>query len=210
MDRLYYDRKKPFTKKVKYYEHYKPTTSISKPLAYLIPYAWKEVIDRLKLNGVELMQIKNDTTILVNAYYIDDYRTVSKPYEGHYLHSNVKVHTEQQIVKVNAGDYIVYTNQQACRFIIETLEPQAIDSYFNWNFFDEVLAQKEYFSDYVFEDTAADLLKKDPALKEKLEKKKSEDKKFGESADAQLDFVYRNSSYFEKSYLRYPIFRIEK
>ena len=117
---------------------------------------------------------------------------------------------EQQIVKVNAGDYIVYTSQQACRFIIETLEPQAIDSYFNWNFFDEVLAQKEYFSDYVFEDTAADLLKKDPAQKEKLEKKKSEDKKFAESADAQLDFVYRNSSYFEKSYLRYPIFRIEK
>jgi hypothetical protein len=157
-----------------------------------------------------MVQIKIDTTILVNAYYIDEYKTVQKPYEGHYLHSNVKVHTEQQIVKVNAGDYIVYTNQQACRFIIETLEPQAIDSYFNWNFFDEVLAQKEYFSDYVFEDTAAELLKKDPALKEKLEKKKSEDKKFGESAAAQLDFIYRNSSYFEKSYLRYPIFRIEK
>jgi hypothetical protein len=210
MERLYYDQKKPFTKKVKYYEHYKPTTSVSKPSAYLIPYAWKEVISRLKLNGVEMVQIKIDTTILVNAYYIDEYKTVQKPYEGHYLHSNVKVHTEQQIVKVNAGDYIVYTNQQACRFIIETLEPQAIDSYFNWNFFDEVLAQKEYFSDYVFEDTAAELLKKDPALKEKLEKKKSEDKKFGESAAAQLDFIYRNSSYFEKSYLRYPIFRIEK
>ncbi len=210
LDRLYYDRTKSFTKKVKYYEHYKATSTVQKPIAYIIPHAWKEVVDRLKLNGVELVSIKNDTTILVNVYYIDDYKTVQKPYEGHYLHSNVKVHTEEQKIKVSAGDYIVYTNQAACRFIIETLEPQAIDSYFNWNFFDEVLAQKEYFSDYVFEDTAAELLRNNPNLKEKLEKKKVEDKNFAASAALQLDFVYRNSSYFEKSYLRYPVYRLEK
>ncbi len=210
MDRLYYDKTKPFTKTVKHYETYKATTSIKKPIAYIIPYAWTEVIERLKLNGVVFTQLANDTMMNLNVYYIDDYKTVSKPYESHYLHSNVKLHSEEQLVKLNKGDYLVYTNQASVRFIIETLEPQAIDSYFNWNFFDDVLAQKEYFSDYVFEDTAAELLKKNPELKSKLEKKKQDDVAFAKNPNAQLDFVYRNSSYFEKSYLRYPVFRLEK
>jgi hypothetical protein len=34
-------------------------------------------------------------------------------------------------------------NQEANRFIMEVLEPQAPDSYFTWNFFDGILGQKE-------------------------------------------------------------------
>lgn len=210
LPRLYYDRNKPFTKTVKHYENYKSTTEVQKPMAYVIPYAWKEVITRLQLNNVILTPVLKDTVLTLRVYFIDDYKTASKPYEGHYLHSNVKLHSETQKIKVAAGDYLVYANQQNIRFAIETLEPHAIDSYFNWNFFDATLGQKEYFSDYVFEDTAAELLKKDPALKAKLDKKKSEDSTFAKSAEAQLDFVYRNSSYFENSYLRYPIYRLEK
>ena len=210
LPRLYYDRSKPFIKNVKHYEEYKSTTQIEKPYAYIIPYAWKEVVRRLQFNNVELSQFSKDTILSLRVYYIDDYKTVSKPYEGHYVHSNVKLHSEIQKIKVSTGDYIVYTNQQNVRFVIETLEPEAIDSYFNWNFFDATLGQKEYFSDYVFEDTAAELLKNNPELKAKLEKRKSEDSAFAKNAAAQLDFVYRNSSYFENSYLRYPVYRLEK
>ena len=210
MPRLYYDRNKPFTKKVKHYEDYKSTNSVEKPLAYVIPFAWKEVIQRLQLNNVQLTKIVKDTVLTLKVYYIDDYKTASKPYEGHYLHSNVKLHSEIQKIKLFAGDYIAYTNQQNVRFLVETLEPEAIDSYFNWNFFDATLGQKEYFSDYVFEDTAAELLKNNPELKLKLEKRKIEDANFAKNGAAQLDFVYRNSPYFENSYLRYPIYRLEK
>jgi hypothetical protein len=210
LPRLYYDRNKPFTKNVKHYENYKSTTEVQKPMAYVIPYAWKEVITRLQLNNVKLTPVLKDTVLTLQVYFIDDYKTVSKPYEGHYLHSNVKLHAETQNIKISAGDFLVYTDQQNVRFAIETLEPHAIYSYFNWNFFDATLAQKEYFSDYVFEDTAAELLKKDPTLKAKLDKKKLEETAFAKSAEAQLDFVYRNSSYFENSYLRYPIYRLEK
>ncbi len=30
-------------------------------------------------------------------------------------------------------------NQKANRYIVETLEPQGVDSYFGWNFFDGIL-----------------------------------------------------------------------
>ena len=78
---------------------------------------------------------------------------------------------------------------------------------FNWNFFDAILQQKEYFSAYVFEDTAAKLLKDDAKLKAAFVKKKEEDKAFAESGEAQLDWIYRQSVYYEKSHLQYPVYR---
>ncbi len=45
-------------------------------------------------------------------------------------------------------------------------------------------------------------------LNEALLKVKS-DLAFANNGAAQLDFVYQHSPYFEKSYLRYPIYRIE-
>ncbi|ULT24781.1 hypothetical protein KUH03_38790 [Sphingobacterium sp. E70] len=91
---------------------------------------------------------------------------------------------------------------------METLEPEAIDSYFNWNFFDAILGQKEYYSAYVFEDTAAKLLKEDKDLKSAFDKEKASNPKFAADGKAQLDWVYKHSNYYEKSHLLYPIFRI--
>ncbi len=211
MDRLYYDKAEPTQLKVKYYNSYKPIDSVEKPYAYIIPYAWDAVIKRLKANDIEMEQLNvNAQSLNVQVYYIDDYKSASRPYEGHYNHSQVKLHTETQNISFSDKDYIVFTNQPSVRFLIETLEPKAVDSYFNWNFFDAVLAQKEYFSDYVFEDLAAEILKNNPDLQQKLKDKINADPKFASNGAAQLDFVYRNSSYFEKSYLRYPIYRVQK
>ena len=63
------------------------------------------------------------------------------------------------------------------------------DSYFSWNFFDSYLQQKEYFSSYVFEDKALEILAKDKELKNDL-KRKASDKEFRENAYAQLHFIY--------------------
>ncbi|HAL82608.1 MAG TPA: hypothetical protein DCO83_10540 [Mucilaginibacter sp.] len=208
LPRLYYDRTKPYTKTIKYFDNYKAAAIIDKPLAYIIPQAWGKVIELYKLNNVAMRRLAHDTTLNLQMYYIADYKTPQRPYEGHYLHSNVKLNPVETNVKFYAGDYVVYTNQSLNRYIVETLEPQGVDSFFAWNFFDSVLGEKEYFSDYVFEDVAADLLKKDPDLKKKLDDEKLKDPKLATSAGMQLNFVYRNSPYFEKTYLRYPIGRI--
>ena len=208
LPQLYYDRTKPYTKVIKYYDNYKATLTVDKPVAYVIPQAWGKVIDLFKLNNVAMHKLAHDTTLNLQMYYIGDYKTPAKPYEGHYLHSDVKLNQVNMPVKYYAGDYIVYTNQALNRYIVETLEPQGVDSFFAWNFFDSVLGEKEYFSDYVFEDIATDLLKKDPDLRKKLDDEKLKDPKLAGSAQAQLYFVYRNSPYFEKTYLRYPVGRL--
>ncbi|WP_439695709.1 M14 family zinc carboxypeptidase [Mucilaginibacter sp. AW1-7] len=208
LKRLYYDRSKPYTKVIKFYNTYKTTATADKPLAYIIPQAWGKVIDLFKLNGVKMQQLAHDTTLNLQMYYFGDIKTPTRPFEGHYLHSSVQLNPVDMAVKFYAGDYVVYTNQAINRYIIETLEPQGVDSFFAWNFFDSMLGEKEYFSDYVFEDKATDLLKKDPALKQKLDDAKTKDPQLANSAQAQLFFVYKNSPYFEKTYMRYPVGRI--
>ncbi|GAB3203777.1 hypothetical protein ABID22_002022 [Pontibacter aydingkolensis] len=208
LERLYYDRKAPYSTKLNYYNEFKPTTTVQKPVAYIIPFAWREVIDRLKTDKVEMKQLKRDTTLQVETYYITDYKTGQRAYEGHYLHSDIKVEARTMQRQFLKGDYIVYLNQPANRFLVETLEPQAIDSYFAWNFFDSILMQKEYFSSYVFEDLAADYIKKDPKLKKRLEERRKQDPEFARSARAQLDFVYRNSPHYEFTHNMYPVGRL--
>jgi hypothetical protein len=81
LQRLYYDHNKPFEKQVKFYDTYKPALTIQKPKAYIIPQGWHDVIDLLKLNGVQLTCLTKDTTIFLSYYHIDDYKSATKAYE---------------------------------------------------------------------------------------------------------------------------------
>jgi hypothetical protein len=91
---------------------------------------------------------------------------------------------------------------------LETLEPEAPDSFFNWNFFDAILQQKEGYSAYVFEDLATDLLQKDAKLKATFEAKKAAEPDFASNGRAQLDWIYKNSAYYERSHNLYPVYRV--
>ncbi|PKP17769.1 MAG: hypothetical protein CVU07_03415 [Bacteroidetes bacterium HGW-Bacteroidetes-23] len=207
-DRLFYDQKKPFKKQIPYYHFYKPQKQVEIPSAYIIPKSWWNVIDLLKLNKVEMVQFEKDTVIEVEKYKIADYKTATSAYEGHYSHSNTTVNKSIEKIVFKKGDYFIPINQFAVKYLMETLEPESPDSFFNWNFFDAILQQKEGYSAYVFEDLAVEILAKNPTLNEKFEKKKEEDKSFAENGSAQLDWIYKNSAYYESSHLTYPVYRV--
>ena len=208
LPRLYYDRSKPFEKKVRFYDTYQAKTSIDKPAAYIIPQGWWKVIDLLKLNKVNLQPLRHDTTIEVEVYHIDDYKSSARQYEMHHPNSEVQISSTREPMHFRKGDFYIPLNQAANRFLIETLEPQAEDSYFAWNFFDAILGQKEGYSHYVFEDKAAEWLQAHPDVKAKLDQRRAADSAFAKSASAQLDFVFKNSPYYEPDHLRYPVYRV--
>ncbi len=207
-NRLYYDRKKPYTKEILFFDDYKSVAEITIPKAYIIPQGYWTIIDLLKENNLAFSQLKNDTLIEVESYKITDFKTAKNPYEGHYPHNNTKISTTKVKIQFRKGDYLFKTQQKGVKFLLETLEPEAIDSYFNWNFFDTILQQKEGYSDYVFEDLANDYLNLHPELRNQLKEKIINDKAFAENPEAQLEWVYKNSIYYEKAHLQYPIFRI--
>jgi hypothetical protein len=206
--RLYYDRSKPFETKVPFYNYYRDTLSAEKPKAYIIPRGWWKVIERLQANNVQMRRLTRDTAIEVQWYKIENYQTSPRPYEGHHPNSQVKILANTKTMTFQKGDWYIPMNQIANRFLIETLEPQGEDSYFAWNFFDPILGQKEGYSDYAFEDIAAEYLKNNPGLKAKLDQRKTSDSTFAKNGRAQLDFVFQNSPYFEPAYLQYPIYKV--
>ena len=199
--RLYYDRSKPFSRNVPYYQTYKPVTEIVTPEAYIIPKAWWNVIELLKINNISMQPLEQDTEIEVESYRIGEYVTNRLPFEGHYLHREVKLEKKTEKIMFHKGDFVVSTQQPGVKYLLETLEPQGNDSFFAWNFFDSILQQKEYFSAYVFEDTAAQMLKDNPKLKAEFEAKKKAEKTFADSPEAQLDWLYRQSVHYEKPHL---------
>ncbi len=210
LPRLYYDRSKPYEKKVKIFNYFPPQEFVSKPKAYILPQGWWKVTDLLLLNKVQMTQLKKDTVIEVEVYKIEDYKTMPRQYEMHHLNSDVKISKSIQRIKFSKGDWYIPMNQTANRFLIETLEPHAEDSYFAWNFFDAVLGQKEGYSAYAFEDIAAGYLKNNPELKTKLEQRRTADTAFAKNARAQLNFVYQNSPWYEPAHMRYPVYRVLK
>jgi hypothetical protein len=206
----FYNQKKPYTKKINYYNSYKATQSVIKPTAYIIPQAYSDVINRFKWNEIKMEKLPNDTVINVEMYYIKNYETVKQPYEGHYLHYDVQLETKVMPIKFYKGDYLINVNQVGNRYIVETLEPQGMDSFFAWNFFDGILQQKEWFSPFSFEETAKNLLASDNDLKSAFEKKKKGDPDFSKNRDQQLFYIYKKSSYYENTHNRYPIARLIK
>jgi hypothetical protein len=209
MDRLYYDKTKPYTKQIDYYNYFVQEKTVTKPKAYIIPQGWHGVIDLLKLNKVKMQRLTRDSLVEVEVYRIEDYQTRNRAYEKHYQHYNTKVSSKKETVQFLKGDCIIYTGQKADRFIVEMLEPTNDDSYFAWNFFDAILQQKEGYSDYRWEDVAAAYLEQHPEIRAELEERKKVDKQLA-SASAQLEFVYKRSPYYEKEHMRYPVFRINQ
>lgn len=208
-DRLFYDREKPISKKVKYYNQMNITKAAKKPKFYILKQGFWEVADRLRANGVELKRLATDTTISVRSYRVLDFETVKNPYEKHYLHSNVTYTLKEIDYPFYKGDYLIPMGTDKDRFVVEVLEPDAPDSYFNWNFFDAVLQQKEWYSAYVFEDKAEQLLNENSQLKIDFVLKKKHDKDFASNQQAQLYWIYKQSPNYEKEHMRLPIFRIE-
>jgi hypothetical protein len=102
----------------------------------------------------------------------------------------------------------VETQQPGVRYLLETLEPTAPDSFFNWNYFDTILQQKEGFSPYVWEDKASEFLNDHPIIKAQFEAKKVSDPNFANNWYAQLDWIHKQSPNYERSHLRYPIVRV--
>ena len=156
--RMFYDRSKPYLEPVDYYNQYRPKKEVTIPKAYILKNGWSKILVRLNNNQILYKKFDNDTIILAEYMRIEKYKTRKNAYEGHYLHYDTEVTkdtVEQQFFK---GDIYIPTQQKGIRYIIETLEPEATDSFFNWNFFDTILQQKEGYSAYVFEDIAEQFL----------------------------------------------------
>mgnify|MGYP001300127066 CR=1 FL=1 len=210
LPRIRYDRSAPSETRVPWRDKYRPSLMVPKPKAWIVPQQWREVVQRLQLNGVFMQPVPQDTLLTVEQDSIGDFSTVAMAYEGHWLHQDIHAARGRAQVLVHKGDWRVPTGRATDRYVMEALEPQADDSFFAWNFFDGILQRKEWYDDYVFEDLALAMLEQQPALHEPFQAKRAADPGFARDADAQLMWLYLRSPWAEPSFRKYPVLRVKE
>ncbi|MFZ6657018.1 M14 family zinc carboxypeptidase [Undibacterium sp. TJN19] len=207
--RLSYDRSQPWEKPIAYFDRFVPDTLVQQPKAYLLPQAWRTVIERLQWNGVQMHRLEQDTQLQAEVYRIKSVESRPHAYEGHMFHDDVQLQGYNETLEVRAGDYLIPLDQPQARYIVETLEPQAHDSFFRWGFFNSVLEKKEAYSDYVFEDTASEILAAEPEVKKAFEAWKHTHPDLLGNQQAVLDFIFSACQRFkEPEWRRYPVLRL--
>jgi hypothetical protein len=207
--RLSYDRSQPWERDIAYYNSFPADVRVRAPKAYVVPQQWREAIERLQWNGVEMTRVEAPTTVDAQYYHIASVTSRPNAYEGHMFHDAVEVEARQGVFQLNAGDYIVSLDQDNARYAVETLEPQAHDSFFRWGFFNSVLEKKEAYSDYVFEDLALEMLETEPELKAKFDAWKQANPELLSNQDAVLGFIFHNGQrHAEPEWRRYPVLSV--
>lgn len=207
--RLAYDRNQPWERDIAWFNRCKVDVEVATPRSYLIPQAWREVIERLQWNGVVLERLGATQRFTGLAYYVD--AVVSRPgsYEGRMFHDSLSLHSEEESVLAQAGDVLVHLDRANARYAVETLEPQAHDSFFRWGFFNSILEKKEAFSDYVFEDTAQEMLDTELPLRTAFEEWKAKHPDQLVDQSAVLSFIFSNGQrHAEPEWRRYPVLRV--
>jgi hypothetical protein len=206
LPRLKYDKNAPYERYIPWYHTYLSDDSVKIPEYFIIEASAREVIRRLEDNQVTFSRLDHDSSMTLYGTKIIALKSLDKPYEGHFFHRELKTEIVELKISVPKESIIIPTRQKGINFILSALIPEAEDSYFRWNFFDSYLQQKEYFSSYVFEEKAAELLKQNPILASEFAKKRSEDERFRESQWEQLLFIYKRSPYYEQTDYRLPVY----
>jgi hypothetical protein len=202
---------KPITTKIANYNHNTPNDWITRPKGYWIPASCEDVIERLKLHGIETKTILVPQEVEVEMYRITDYKFENENhklqlFEGHIqitAKTNVEVH--KQVFA--AGSVYISTDQPLGDLAMLLLEPSSKDSFFSWGFFYSIFQRTEYIEAYIMEPMAKKMLEDSPELRIEFEKKKESDKTFANDQNAILTWFYSKTKYYDDRYLLYPIGR---
>ncbi len=196
----------PITMRMPYYRQTQVASSVPRAVAYWIPAQWREVIERLRLHGVQMERLLEGRDVEVELYRLHDAKLASQPFEGHVpvtATTTVEHHKEHY----PPGSVRIPVDQPLGEIAAMLLEPASGDSFFQWGFFDEVLQRTEYFENYAMEPLAEKMLASDPNLKAEFEKKLESDPEFKNNPDKRLHFFYERTPYFDERWMLYPVGR---
>lgn len=202
-----YDNSKPTNWQITIFPTNIPSKNVSLPEAYIIPPQCTEVIERLKLHGIQMQKLNENINITVRRSMFSNVRWQSRSTEGRQKLS-YELSDTVLLTSFPSGTVLVDMNQRTARVIAHLLEPASPDSYAAWGFFDAYLEQKEYSESYVMETMAREMIEKNPALKTEFEAKKATDKAFAADTFAMLNWFYSKTPYWDNRFNVYPIGRI--
>ncbi|KAF5003120.1 hypothetical protein FDECE_10311 [Fusarium decemcellulare] len=112
-----------------------PTTANltrSRPEAYIIPVAWADIAERLRVSGLEVETLSKEWSGTAEVLTVTSAELSTSYYEGVVL-ATVTTEAEKRELTLPAGSFLVSTRQKNAGLAFNALEPENIDSYASFN-----------------------------------------------------------------------------
>lgn len=106
-------------------------TATLRPEANLISRTWVDIVELLKLQGLDAETLEQEFHGTVESLDITSSELAGESYEGRVLNT---VTTEASYKEVNLppGSFLVSTRQQNAALAFASLEPENVDSFVSW------------------------------------------------------------------------------
>ncbi len=205
---LRYAPSKPVTMNVPVFAHARPTVTVQRPAAYIVPAGWPAIEERLTAHGVRFTKLPRALSIEVGTYRASEPKLAATPYQGHVrVKAKIERRTEKRTIPV--GSLYVRLDTELAGVVMHLLEPEGPDSLFQWGELSTVLEQKEYIDTRVLDPLAAKMLASEPGLKAAWEEK-LKDPDFAGSPQKRIRFFYERTPYWDETLGLIPVYRLEK
>lgn len=183
-------------------------TEVVVPSGYYVPREWTNVLDLLRLHGVQVRPVSSAVT---GKFEVTRFAKVSfppQPFEGRFA-PNYETKSSVEEKTIAAGAYFfVPAGQPLGKLAMNLLEAQAPDSAVKWGLMNSIFELKEYASDYILEPLAQKMLAQDAQLKADFEAALAADPAMAKNPRARLMWLYMRSPYYEKDKDYYPVLKL--
>jgi hypothetical protein len=195
---------RPLTIRVPFYDEVIVEDSASVPAGYAVPPEWTNVIEVLKIHGLEGRTLRTPVDITARSYRVSTTRFGARPYEGRQtVELSAEEITEHRTLP--KGTFIVPTSQRGGNVLVHLLEPRGPDALAYWGFFNAIFEQKEYAEAYVMEAVGDTMLQRNPSLRAAYNEKISGDSSFAKNPSARLNWLYQHSPWADPAFNVYPV-----
>ncbi|HEY0325084.1 MAG TPA: carboxypeptidase, partial [Allosphingosinicella sp.] len=183
-----------------------PSLTVALPRAWWVPASRPEVIERLRLHGVQFETLSAPRTVTLEMARLVNPQLQAAS-EGHVPMRVAGTRREQRAETFSAGSVRVPADQPLALVAAALLEPESPDSLLAWGFFPDLLQRTEYIEGYAVEPMAQRMLAADPALASAFQAALAGDPELASDADRRLQWFYERSAYYDDRYLLYPVGR---
>ena len=207
-----YDDTKPQIWQVPLRDEIVPGVSVAAPKGgYFVSSAYAASVGaKLRQHGIAFDRIERAMPNASVETFRDETPTFAAASSESHQRLTVDGEWKRETQDIGPGALFVSIAQPKARLVMALLEPLAPDSLLAWGHFNNAFERKEYMEDYVAEDVARDMLARDPALRERFERRLKEDAKFAADPQARLDFFYRLHTAWDERYGLYPVLRTDE
>lgn len=183
----------------------KPESILQLPQAYWLSAEWQHLIEKIKAHGIKFEMIEKPTKIRLTQDFISQYKLSNQPSEGRIRFQEFKTEPITREIEFPAGSIRIPVDQSLGALLVILMEPESVDSFFQWGYFHSILSQTEYMEAYIMEPLITKMLAEDANLKDQFEEKIKSDTEFAKSPRSIYRWFYEKTPYFDQQWKVIPV-----